>query len=331
MRVLVTGATGFIGGRLAGRLAAAGHQVRALVRDPARAAPLAALGVELAPGDLGDPRSLAAAVDGCALVVHLAGLVKALSAADFFRVNAEGTRALARACAGARPRPRLVLVSSLAAAGPSPGRPRREEDPPAPVSRYGESKLAGEAAARELAGRLETVVLRPPAVYGPGDRELLPLLFGMARLGVILKAGWGEKRYSVLHVDDLCRAVLAAAERGKAVGRWGPEGTYFLSDGGEYRWEEIGRAAADALPARAVVVPLPELLSSAVAAAASLLSALSRRPAVLGLDKLREMRQPAWTCAIDRAVRELGFEPALPLAEGMRDAAAWWRARGRPG
>lgn len=331
MRVLVTGATGFIGGRLAGRLAAAGHQVRALVRDPARAAPLAALGVELAPGELGDPRALAAAVEGCTLVVHLAGLVKALSAADLFRVNAEGTRALARACAEARPRPRLVLVSSLAAAGPAPGRPRREEDPPVPVSRYGESKLAGEAAARELAGRLETVVLRPPAVYGPGDRELLPLLFGMARLGIILKSGRAEKRYSVLHVDDLCRAVLAAAERGKAVGRWGPEGTYFLSDGGEYRWEEIGRAAADALPARAVVVALPELLSTAVAAGASLLAVVSRRPTILGLDKLREMRQPAWTCAIDRAVRELGFEPALPLAEGMRDAAAWWRARGRPG
>ena len=152
MRILVTGATGFIGGVLANQLAARGDRVRALVRATSRTHALARLGAELAPGDVSDPASLQRAVEGCEGVVHLAGAVKALSKAELFRANAGGTRNVVEACA--RTGCRLVYVSSLAAAGPSlGGRPRREEDPPAPVSSYGESKLAGEAAVRAAAGR----------------------------------------------------------------------------------------------------------------------------------------------------------------------------------
>lgn len=329
MRWLLTGATGFIGLTLAERLRARGHAVRALVRASSRVAELEGLGVELSRGDVTDPRSLPAAVEGCDAVVHLAGLTKALGPEAYRRVNALGTRHLAVACVEARPRPALVLVSSLAAAGPAQaGRPRREEEPPAPVSAYGRSKLEGENEVRALAERLEVTVVRPPIVYGPRDREVLPPLFRMARLGVVLKAGFADKRYSLIHVQDLADGILAAAERGRRLSRSGSEGIYFLADGAEHRWDDIAQAAIQALGARARVVPVPEAAGWLVAAGASLWSGVTGRPAMLSLDKLNEVRQAAWTCAIDRAVAELGFDPRFPLAEGMRHSAAWFRAQG---
>jgi dihydroflavonol-4-reductase len=327
MQVLVTGASGFIGAALTDRLLARGHRVRALVRASSRVDDLRRLGVELAPGDVCRPETLPAAVAGCELVLHCAGLVKALGTDELFRANAAGTRHLAEACAAAPRPPTLVYVSSLAAAGPSPGgRPRTEEDPPAPVSRYGESKLAGEEAVRALAGRLPASIVRPPVVYGPRDRELMPQLLRMAQLGLVVRAG-GEKRYSVVHVADLCDGVLAIAERGRRVGPPGPEGVYFLDDGGEHTWDEIALAACAAAGRRARVVALPEATSTLVTAGASLWAALTRTPTVLSLDKLAEMRQAAWTCSSARAAREVGYAPRLGLAEGMRDAVAWFRTR----
>ena len=329
VRWLLTGATGFIGLTLAERLRARGVSVRALVRPTSRVAELGGLGVELASGDVTDARSLEKAVEGCEVVAHLAGLTRALGPEQYRRVNVLGTRNLAAACLGARPRPVLVLVSSLAAAGPAPdGRPRSEEDPPAPVSNYGRSKLEGENEVRALADRLEATVVRPPIVYGPRDRELLPPLFRMARLGVMVKSGLADKRYSLLHVEDLAEGIAAAAERGRRLGRGGTEGIYFLADGEAHSWEAVARAAAGAVGARAAVVPLPEAAGWALAAGASLWASLSRRPAMLSLDKMNEVRQLAWTCAIDRAVDQLAFRPRFPLAEGMRQSAEWFRARG---
>ena len=329
MRWLLTGATGFIGLTLAERLRARGHAVRALARASSRVAEIEGLGAELVRGDVTDPRSLQAAVDGCEAVVHLAGLTKALGPEAYRRVNVLGARNLAVACVSARPRPALVLVSSLAAAGPAEvGRPRREEDPPAPVSAYGRSKLEGENEVRALAGRLEATVVRPPVVYGPRDRELLPPLFRMARLGVVVKAGSGDKRYSLVHVEDLAEGIVAAAQRGRRLGRSGTEGIYFLADGAEHRWDDIARAASEAVGARARVVPVPEAVSWLLAAGASFWAGVTGRPAMLSLDKMNEVRQAAWTCAIDRAVAELGFQPRFPLADGMRQSAEWFRANG---
>jgi nucleoside-diphosphate-sugar epimerase len=329
-RWLVTGATGFIGRAVADRLLARGDRVRVLVRDPARGRELAAAGAELAVGDVARPETLPAAVDGAELVVHVAGIVKAVGHEELFRVNAGGARALARAAADARGRPPFLLVSSLAAAGPArPGRPRREEDEPAPVSAYGESKLAAEDALRELAGRAEATVVRPPAVYGPRDPELLPALLRMARTGVVWKAGFADKRYSVVHVEDLADAIGRAAEGGKRLGRAGSEGIYFADDGVPRTWGELGRAALAALGRRGVVVPIPEAVSWLVAGAATAASRVTGRAAILSLDKMLEIREVAWTCSSERARRELGWAPRWGLDEGMRQSVEWLRGAGR--
>lgn len=332
MRWLVTGANGFIGPTVVERIRARGDGVRALVLPGTDASEIASLGAEVALGDVTDGRALGAVVEGCDAVLHLAGLTKALRARDFYRVNAEGTRNVAVACAGAQPRPVLVFVSSLSAGGPSqPDRARREEDLAAPVSHYGRSKLQGERALRALSGHLEATAVRPPITYGPRDREMLPPLFRMARLGLMFKCGFGERCYSLVHVEDLAEGLLAAAERGRRLGRKDSEGIYYLSDGGIHGWGDVGRAAAEAIGRTIRVLPVPAATSLAVALGSALAAEVTRRPAFLAFDKMREVRQRAWTCAIDRAVRELGYAPRFPLRVGMRQSAEWFRTRGLVG
>jgi dihydroflavonol-4-reductase len=330
VRVLVTGATGFIGEALAERLAERGDQVRALVRPTSRTEALTRLGAELAVGRLGEPATLRAALAGVDAVVHLAGLVKARTSRELFAVNADGTRALAEACAGRTSPPRLVYVSSLAAAGPAaPDRPRVEGDAPAPVSDYGRSKLGGERALRPFAGRLRASVVRPPIVYGPREKELMPELLRMARLGVVVRSGSARKRYSVVHVADLCDGILAVLDRGASLAAEGSRGLYFVDSGEVHGWDELALAACGAAGRRARVLPVPEAFAYALAAAARVKQAVTGQAAMISFDKLREARQLCWTCSSARAREELGWAPRFDLASGMRDTVAWFRGQGQ--
>jgi nucleoside-diphosphate-sugar epimerase len=328
VRWLITGATGFIGTTLAERLIGRGDFVRALVRDPARAGELKAMGAELVRGDVSQAETVVDAVPDVDAVVHLAGLVKAVTREELFAVNAQGTRALAEAAARSG-RPRFVLVSSLAAAGPSaPSRPRTETDRPAPVSAYGQSKLQAEQVVRSLASTLHASIVRPPIVYGPRDKEFLPSLFQLARTGVILKSGMGDKRYSLIHVNDLVELIIAAVERGARVDEAGSAGVYFADDGVEYTWEGLGRGALGALGKRGTVLAVPEFVSWIAAGAATAASRVTGKAAILSLDKMMEIREPAWTCSSAKARRELGWTPRVSFIEGMTEAARWYRERG---
>ena len=328
MRWFVTGATGFIGTTLVEKLRARGDEVLALVRDPGRASELRAMGAELVRGDVARPDSLSDAVPEVDVVVHLAGLVKALTREELFAVNAEGTRSLAGIAARSG-RTRFVLVSSLAAAGPStPGRPRLETDRPAPVSMYGQSKLAAEEALRSFASVLEGSIIRPPIVYGPRDKEFLPSLFRLARTGVIAKSGLGDKHYSLIHVDDLVAMIIDVAERGARVDEAGSSGVYFCADDADYTWEALARGALTALGRRGTVIPVPEVVTWIAAGASSAAARITGRPAILSLDKMMEIREPAWTCSAEKARRELGWRARVPFVEGMRDSVRWFRDRG---
>jgi dihydroflavonol-4-reductase len=328
VRWLVTGATGFIGTTLVERLVARGEAVKALVRDPGKAGELGAIGAQLVTGDVGRPETLESAVPDVDVVVHLAGLVKALTREELFRVNAEGTRALAAAAARSG-RPKFVLVSSLAAAGPSlPGRPRVETDRPAPVSVYGQSKLAAEDALRSFAASLDASIVRPPIVYGPRDKEFLPSLFRLAKLGLIAKSGLKEKHYSLIHVDDLVDLVIDVALRGARIDEAGSSGVYFSSDGVDYTWEALARGAMAALGRRGTVVAVPEIVTWLAAGASSAAARVTGRPAILSLDKMMEIREAAWTCSPEKARRELGWKPRVSFVEGMRNSVQWFRERG---
>ncbi|HEU5304939.1 MAG TPA: NAD(P)-dependent oxidoreductase, partial [Gemmatimonadales bacterium] len=181
MKALVTGATGFVGSHLAETLCQRGYEVTALARSPVKAAALANQGVRVVRGDLHDTAALDRAVEGQDVVYHVAGVVAARDEAEFLRGNREGTRNIVAAAERGQ-RPRFVLVSSLAAAGPAPrGAPLTGGEAPRPVTAYGRSKLAAEQTV--AASSLRWSIVRPPIVYGPRDREILKV-FRLARLRI---------------------------------------------------------------------------------------------------------------------------------------------------
>ena len=297
--------------------------MRALVRDPGRAGRIGRSDVEIVAGSLEDPAALRRALDGVDIVLHLAAATRAGSEAEYARANADGTRALVEsALAARRPPRRLVYLSSLAAVGPSfDGRPVRADDTPRPLTAYGRTKLAGERICLEAAPRLEVVVLRAPAVYGPGDRDLLHF-FRLAALGVVPVPTGPSRPLQLLHVDDLARALARAAAAPAAAG------VYHVADERAYPWAEVARMVADAVGRRAWRAPVPALLIEAAAAVSELAGRVAGGVGIFNRDKARELLAPGWLTETEPAQRDLGFSAGVPLAQGLAATARWYRERG---
>ena len=324
MRILLTGGTGFVGGHVAERLAASGHRVRALTRGRDDGGVLAGAGAEPVRGTLEDPASLRAAVEGVEAVLHLAGLIRARRPSDYHEVNAGGTLRLLQACAESRPRPRrFVLVSSLGAQGPSrTGRPLREEDEAHPVSHYGWSKRRGERIARSFGDRMEVVVVRPPAVYGPRDRESLAF-YRIAAAGLLPRLSGRDLRLVLVHVADLAEGIAAATTVPSAAG-----GVYHLCHPEVVELGGMLGVMARAAGREGRTLSLPRgLLRGAAFVSEQVATLLGRIPA-LSLDKAREISAPAWVADPSAARRDLGWEARIPADEGIPATAHWYRERG---
>ncbi len=322
MKALVTGGTGFVGGHLIDRLLAEGDEVTALVRSPARAAELVARGVRLVPGDLHDTAALGQAAAGQEAVYHVAALVGALDEAAFRRANEEGTANLVAAVEAGAPAARLVLVSSLAAAGPSErGRPRDAEAVPAPVTMYGRSKLAAEVVVR--ASRLPWVILRPPAVYGPRDRDNFLALFRLARFGICPVFGDGSQELSLVYVTDLAAALRRAAVSENTVGR-----AYFVNHPELVTSGQILREIGRLRGSRVRLLPLPRPVAVAALGIAGGAAGLLRRKTILSRDKANEFYQPAWTADSTPLIHGTGWTPAFDMASGLRATHDWYRGQG---
>jgi nucleoside-diphosphate-sugar epimerase len=321
-RALVTGGSGFVGGALAAELKHAGYQIDALVRPTGRREGLEQLGARIVPGDLSDRAALDEAVRAADVVYHSAAVVRARTPREFERSNVEGTRLLLEACA-ARPggAPRMVLVSSLAAAGPSPdGHPVTEQEAPHPVTAYGRSKLAQERLAGEFRGRVPVVVVRPPAVYGPRDKGFL-VMFRMAMRGFSPLLLGGTQRTCLVHVEDLAVALRLAGESGE------PGAVYFATDGAEHPAFDIVRQVARSLGRRTLPLPAPLAVARLVARANRWLTPRDRTP-VVDPDKILDLSQRYWVCTDARARTELGYRSRWDLAAGMDHTARWYRNEG---
>jgi dihydroflavonol-4-reductase len=320
VKALVTGGTGFIGSHLVNALLDNNWSVRCLVRGTGNASWLEGLSIERCPGDCCDPMSLPQAVQGVDVVFHLAGVTKALDERTYFTVNAAGTDNLVRACLECNPKLKTFLyVSSQAAAGPSAGCPSTEEDRCEPVSAYGRSKRQGEELALAFSAKIPVVVVRPPVVYGPRDRALLPL-FKLLSWGIQPRLAGRGQRFSVCYVKDIVRGLLLAAQKDEARGH-----IFFLSDGRDYGWKEIGNAFARAVGRRASSVPLPRSLMWGYAAVSDAVAAVRRKPALLSCGKVKEMVQAGWVCDSGKSRRLLGFEPHVGVDEGARLTYAWYK------
>jgi nucleoside-diphosphate-sugar epimerase len=320
MRALVTGATGFVGGHLVDALLARGDVVTALVRSPAKAADLGRRGVILVPGDLDDRTAMARACADQDLVYHLAGLIAARSEAEFLTVNRDGVARLAAAAGEAGVR-RFLLLSSLAAGGPAlDGRPLVGDEPPRPTTQYGRSKLAGERVLEATA--LAWTIVRPPAVYGPNDREMFRV-FRAARIGLAPVFGDGSQRLSLVFGPDLAEAIVAAGTSDRTIGR-----VYYACHPevltGRALVEIVGAAAGR----RVRTIGIPEAVGRAALFATDLVARVRGRATVLSRDKANEFFQPAWICDPTPLAEATGWRAAHDLASGARATFQWYRAHG---
>ena len=317
---LVTGATGFVGSHLVERLTADGWHLRALVRPTSDTRKLSQLGVECCVGALQDPAAVARACAGADTVFHLAAVTGLRADTDFCRANVEGTRGVVQGILAAKPHPRrVVYLSSYAACGPAVGgRPRSMEDPAAPLTTYGRTKLAGEEEVGELSGGgVAVATLRAPAVYGPGDHALLPY-FRLVGWGVAPAPGGPDRLLHLIFAPDLARALAAAADV--------TPGTYAVAEPVAHRWSEIVAEIARAVGRRPVHVPLPPALVRLAAAVTERAWRMAGRAVVFNREKAEEMLAEGWTC--DLRGSETLLPAATPLAEGIARTAHWYRTQG---
>jgi nucleoside-diphosphate-sugar epimerase len=320
MKALVTGATGFVGSHLAEVLRAGGHEVTALARSAARAHALGRLGVTVVEGDLHDAPALRRAAEGQDVVFHVAGVVAAANEAGFLRANRDGT-ANVMAAAEQSGRPRFVLVSSMAAAGPAaPGHPLDGSEQPRPVTAYGRSKLAAERVV--TAGSLPWTIVRPPTVYGPRDREVLKV-FRLARTGIAPVFGDGGQELSAVHGADLAGALVAAAAAPATVGR-----IYYACHPEVFTSGGFVRAIAASMGRRVRVIRLPGGLARALLGVTELGARITGQATILTRDKANEFFQPAWTGDPAALARDAGWHAAYDLARGLADTYRWYRSAG---
>jgi uncharacterized protein YbjT (DUF2867 family) len=295
----VTGGTGFVGGHLLRIARAAGYGIRALTRGwrPPEE------GIDWIEGTLDNPDSLASLCDGADAIVHIAGLINAASRDGFEAVNVGGTMAMIDAARAAGVR-RFIHISSLAAREPE-------------LSDYGWSKAKAERVVS--ASGLDWTILRPPAVYGPGDRETFEL-FKMARRGLVALPPKG--RFSVIHVEDLCRLILALVDRPDTFLQ-----TYEPDDGRLEGWDHrhFARTLSRIFGKRAATVAMPKMVMQGAARVDRL---VRRSRAKLTPDRVRYFCHPDWVVAAEARPPESLWAPSIRTATGLKATAEWYEAQG---
>lgn len=298
MIIAITGGTGFVGSRLLNQVSEGRYDVRALTRrsmKPRR-------NISWVEGALDRPDSLRELVRGADSVIHVAAVISGRTASDFDTCNVEGTRALVAAAQEAGVR-RFVHVSSLAAREPE-------------VSLYGSSKARSEEVVR--ASGLDYAIVRPPAVYGPGDMETLEL-FKWANRGLVMLPPPGKA--SIIHADDLARLLLTLAQSATLSGA-----IYEPDDGsGGLTHQELAQALGTAVGRKVVGLHMPK----GVLRAGAIIDQLTRgREAKLTRDRAAYFCHPDWVSDPARAVPTNLWQPEIPLTQGMADTAQWYRAHG---
>ncbi len=305
--IAITGASGFIGRHLV-RALEGRARLRLLVRRPD--ATLAGNEVEILEGALESEAALADLVAGVETVIHAAGAIRAPDRARFEAINATATARLARAAAEAGVH-RFVLVSSLAARAPE-------------VSAYAWSKARAEAELRRFAETMQIAVIRPPAVYGPGDRATLEIFRGLARGRLVVPAA-REGRFSLIFVEDLAALLAHLCEA-----PW-PRGLILEPDDGHpggYRWQDLADRAAAATGRPVRLVLLPRAAGQLVASTSELFARITGKAPLLPVDKLGEFYHSDWLCRPEGLEKVAGWRPHVTFAEGLDRTFAWYRAAG---
>ncbi|MBC7364625.1 MAG: NAD-dependent epimerase/dehydratase family protein [Candidatus Aminicenantes bacterium] len=321
MNILVTGGSGFIGSSLIeALLARKKHQVYALVRQPDKLAWLK--GHPQLHFLVGDLLSLPPLPDNIELVFHLAGLTKSPRPSDYYTVNQAGTARLLERIFEKRLRPKFVLLSSLAAGRPSnDGKPVKEEEPPAPASPYGKSKLLAELETLKYKDEMPVIIFRAAAIYGPRDQDFLQFFQN-------LKKGWlftfnKKLTLSLCYVVDLVRALMLGLDKDYKSGE-----IYNVADPVPRSWEEIGQKAAVYLGVKPQVVRVPLWLVKVAARLSEVRARITGKPSPVNISKYLDMEKLSWTADVSKIKKDLGFETIWDFEKALKETLDWYKKNG---
>jgi len=322
MHVLVTGANGFLGRYILEELKSQGHTSLAFVRRAHSAQQLRQEGFDVHVGRLDEPQELSEALKKIDAVIHAAGGGKAVQPQSYFDNNVAPTRRLFEALEQSKVK-RCLLISSLAAAGPSAQNvPKKNDSLLNPISPYGESKAAAEGIAFQFKDILHVGILRPPAIYGPGDIRLLPL-FKTAQKGFVPVPGGLPKSLSLIHVQDCAHAIVDALSANYPSGS-----AFFVDDGTRHSMEVLVQAMGQALHTRPKLVSIPGWCLSTIAVLSTQLARTLKRDAWLTPSKVHELLQPHWICDSTDTQKVLNWKPKVKLDLGIRSTARWYQKQG---
>ena len=325
LSALVTGASGFIGGRLAERLATEeGVRVRAMFRNPKKAERLLKLPLEIVKADLLDLPSLRKAIDGCDLAFHCAALVRETgNRNEFFETNVKGTENILKASTEAGVK-KFIHFSSVAVYGLNPPDGADETTPYQPCGNlYCDTKIASEKAvwvAHQKAG-LPAVVIRPTNVYGPYSNPWTVRPIKLVNSGQMILINGGTGFCNYVYIDNLIDATLAATKRDQSVGQ-----VYLVTDGNAVLWKEFFGCYAQ-MAGKPKMRSVPEWLGKAIALSMEVSSKLNGKPPKITREAVRFLTRRA-RFKIEKAKRELGYQPRFSLEEGMKLTEQWLRGAG---
>ncbi|MGH8015025.1 MAG: NAD-dependent epimerase/dehydratase family protein [Candidatus Zixiibacteriota bacterium] len=321
--ILITGANGFLGSRLCRKFLDEGFLVIAGVRKSADLSLLKELKVEYRYGDVSQIETLPEMVKSVDYVIHSAGLVKARRKQSFFDVNEKGTANLFEAVGRYNPSVRkVVYISSTASSGPSRnGLPVTEDDPPNPITTYGRSKLAGEKVALSYSNKFNVISIRPPGIYGPGDRETFPFFEAVyKKFRPII--GNPKRRLQLIEVDDLCRALVFAVTKDT------PSGLIcFAAENKAYTMKELIDLLGESCSREGFRLYIPTVLFYLMALIIQGAAALVGATPMLTKEKADELLA-SWLVSTERAEKYLGFRSDIDFRSGAKLTYDWYIKHG---
>jgi nucleoside-diphosphate-sugar epimerase len=323
VKILITGATGFIGSHLTESLLKDGNEIKVIIRKTSNLQWLKNLPIEYVNVSLNDEKTLESVVENVDYIYHVAGLVAAKTYDEFLKANRDTTFNLLQACVNKNPNlKRFLLVSSQTVAGPSKSlnSPKTEADTPEPITKYGKSKYEGEKVAYQFMDKLPITIVRPPAVYGPRDPAIKDI-FKIANKGLATLIGFNKKYVSLIHSSDLVRGIKLAALSDNSVNQ-----IYFITSNQFYTWDEIMDVMKFALNKKSIIkLRLPHSLVLSLGAVSGFLGKFSKHPPVFDYEKSIDFIQNYWICSPEKAKNELGFVSEIDLIEGISNTANWYK------
>jgi len=317
--VLVTGASGFIGSHVVDALLKRHCTVHCLVRRTSDLRWLDRTKVHLHYGNIEKPFSLKKCLEETDYVFHCAGLTRAKTKREFFRVNATACKILYEACLEyGNYLKRIIHISSLASVGPArPDQPIDENTPCNPLTYYGKSKLAGEEIARQFSSSLPLIILRPPIVYGPREVNFFAFIDGIAK-GWNLQVGHNSRVLSLIYIADLVQAMLGAAVRSSS-----GNDVYFITDGNYYHWGDVVETASKVLKVRPRAIRIPDRLLAFVGLLLEFISIYQKNPPLLDSQRIIDIRQSTWTASSRKFFEKFEFQPQYDLQKGLEETVEW--------